>query len=249
MLPELTRHDLAAALAEVAAKLLEAAGITAPPVDAFAIAGACGLVVLSDDQQAGRARFVRLRRHAPSFGQGSIFLRPDPRPERLQWAVAHEIGESRAGEVFRLLGARAGEAPDGTRELVANALASHLLLPLEWFRADGPACRWDLPRLKRRYATASHELIARRMLEFDPPVIVTVFDQGRLTWRQWARAGRPPRLTAEERRCWQQAHDTGRSQRLNHQGLTMRAWAVHEPDWKREILRTELPDADFDDYG
>ena len=32
-------------------------------------------------------------------------------------------------------------------------------------------------------------------------------------------------------------------------GLTMRAWAIHEPDWKREILRTELPDADFDDYG
>ena len=247
MLPELTRHDLAAALAEVAAKLLEAAAISAPPVDAFAVAEACGLVVLSDDQQAGRARFVRLRRHAPGFGQGSIFLRPDPRPERLQWAVAHEIGESRAADVFRLLGVRAGEAPDGARESVANGLASHVLLPMEWFRADGIEFRWDLLKLKRRYATASHELIARRMLDFEPSAIVTVFDQARITWRHWARAGRPPRLAAEERRCWQTAHVAGRPQRRAHQGLTIRAWAIHEPDWKREILRTELPDGDFDD--
>jgi hypothetical protein len=249
MLPELTRHDLAAALAEVAAKLLDAAEISAPPVDAFVVAGACGLAVLSDDQQAGRARFVRLRRHAPDFGQGSIFLRPDPRPERLQWAVAHEIGESRAAEVFRLLGARVGETPAGAREFVANSLASHLLLPMEWFGADGALCRWDLLRLKRRYSTASHELIARRMLDFEPPVIITVFDQARMTWRNWAHAGRTPRLAGEECRCWQQVHDTGRMHRREHQGLAIRAWAVHEPDWKREIMRTELPDADFDDYG
>jgi hypothetical protein len=123
MLPELTPHDFAAALAEVAARLLAAAGVAAPPVDAFAVAKACGLVVLSDDQQTGRARIVRLRRHAPAFGQGSIFVRPDPRPERLQWAVAHEIGESQAAEVFRLLAMRVGEAPAGAREAVANGFA------------------------------------------------------------------------------------------------------------------------------
>jgi hypothetical protein len=87
------------------------------------------------------------------------------------------------------------------------------------------------------------------MLDFEPPVIITVFDHARITWRRWARAGRPVRLTTEERRCWQAAHETGRSQRRLHPGMTLRAWAIHEPDWKREILRTELPDADFAEVG
>ncbi len=47
----------------------------------------------------------------------------------------------------------------------------------------------------------------------------------------------------------QQAHDTDSTERRDHQGLAMRAWAIHEPDWKREILSTKLPDADFEDCG
>ncbi len=246
MLPELTRHDFDRILSEIAAELLQRASITAPPVDAFAVAAASGLAVVADDQQSGRARFVRLQHHAPGFGSGSIFLRPDPRPERLHWAVAHEIGESLAFLVFERLGVRALEAAEGSRELVANRLASNLLLPTAWLREDAARLRWDLLRLKRRYNTASHELIARRMLDFDWPIIITVFDQQRVTWRQWTRGDRPPRLTPAEMRCWRQAYDTGKPHRVQETSYTIRAWPVHEPDWRREILRTELPDESFD---
>lgn len=246
MLPELTQHELAAAVDHVAAGLLERTGIAAPPVDAFRVAASCGLSVLTDEEQGGRARFVRLQRQLPGCTAGSIFVRSDSRPERMQWAVAHEIGESQAARVFRQLGVAACEAMAGARERVANALASHLLLPTAWFLADARQCRWDLADLKRRYATASHELIARRMLDFEPPVIVTVFDQGRVTWRHASLGGRPPRLVPEERICWRQAHETGEPQSCRGRGLDIHAWAVHEPGWRREIMRTELPDSACD---
>ena len=55
---------------------------------------------------------------------------------------------------------------------MANNLAGRLLLPTAWFVADAAAENWDLIALKHRYATASHELIARRMLESIEPLAV-----------------------------------------------------------------------------
>lgn len=247
MLPEFTPRDLSVALDEIAEELLERAGIGAPPVDAFQVAAACRLSVMADELQEGRARFVRLRRQPAGGEAGSIFVRSDPRPERVQWAIAHEIGESQAARVFQQLGVGGAEAAAGAREDVANALAGHLLLPTRWLAPDAADCRWDLLELKRRYRTASHELIARRMLEFEPPAIITVCDKGRVTWRRSPLYARPPRPSPEERRCWHLAHETGEAQRGCWRGLEIRAWPVHEPDWKREILRTELPDSVWDD--
>ena len=86
-------------------------------------------------------------------------------------AVAHEIGEHIAYRVFARWGADPVETAANAREQVANWLAGRLLLPTAWFAADGTACGWDLLALKARYNTASHELIARRMLECRPPVM------------------------------------------------------------------------------
>jgi hypothetical protein len=245
VLPEITPYDCAQALDDAAEELLAEASVSGPPVDAFAVAAACRFSVALDDEQQGRARFVRLKRRAADRDAGAILIRSDPRAERLQWAVAHELGEALAEQVFRRLGVRPAETAADMREQVANALASHLLLPSRWFRAFGVRAEWDLLRLKRRFSTASHELIARRMLDFEPPAILTVFDHGRVTWRRTA-ARRPPRLSAAELQCWRRTHETAEPERIEQQGLVIRAWAVHEPEWKREILRTDLPTEDLD---
>src|SRR5205085_1778257 len=104
MLPELTPEEFSAALDLAAADVLSAAAGDAPPVDAFALASGLGLKVAFDDRQSGRGRFVRLKAFARSSSRGSILVRPEPRSERLQWAVAHEIGESLAARVFEILG-------------------------------------------------------------------------------------------------------------------------------------------------
>ena len=242
--PDITPHDYAAALDAVVEDLLAEAGVVAPPVDAFRLAANCRLAVLVDDDQQGRARFVRLARHGGDCQRGAIFIRSDPRPERRQWAVAHEVGEAVAEHVFRLLGVHPAEAGLAARESVANALASHLLLPTRWFERWARRADWDLLRLKRRFATASHELIARRMLEFEAPAIISVFDQGKVTWRMSNRGHRAPPLSPAETRCWREAHDTGRPRRRECQPLRVVCWPVHEPEWKREILRTALPELD-----
>ena len=78
-------------------------------------------------------------------------MRPEPRLERQQWAVAHEIGEHVAYHVFAHWGVDPREAAPNARETVANNLAGRLLLPTAWFAADAAACGWDLMALKARY--------------------------------------------------------------------------------------------------
>ncbi len=247
MLPELPDEQIREALEAVAQETLAHAEWLAPPVDAAELAERLGMVVAPDAVGAEtRARFVRLGGSSVE-GQAVILFADDPRPERRQWAVAHEIGESLAYRVFAELGVDPREAPPAAREDAANRLAGRLLLPREWFAADGPAMDWDLLELKGRYATASHELIARRMLEMRPAVIITMFDQGRPRWRRSNRLHRPPPLAPPEQDAWRASHTTGLAMRceaseLPEEIVDVRAWAIHEPQWKREIVRTELGD-------
>ncbi len=240
MLPEITKHDLDAALEDVSTAVLSDARVFQPPVNAFTVAATLGIDVVHDREQPGRARFVQLSGgpRCSESGGGTIFLRPEPRRERRQWAVAHEIGERWAHRVFRILGVDPLEAPPHTREHVANLLAGRLLLPQTWFAADAAACGWDLFHLKSRYETASHELIARRMLDCGPRVIISIFDQGQLSMRRSNVTGRVPPPTRLEQECWQQAHRHGLPHHIGFALSEIRAWPVHETNWKREILRT-----------
>jgi len=240
MLAELTHEEVAAALDAVVLEILDMAGVARPPVDAFAAAQRLGVVVAEDDRQQGRARFVRLNRRGVSPPQSTILLRPDPRPERRHWAVAHEIGEHAAARLFERLAIDPREADPIARERTANHLAGRLLLPSNWLTEDGPACSWDLWELKSRYATASHELIARRMLDFPQPVIITVYDNGRITLRRSNVSGRTPPPSPEETACRRAANETGQPQEAAAGTHSVRAWPVHEAGWKREILRTEI---------
>ncbi len=207
MFPGLTAEEISAGLDAAVMEVLREAGVEGPPVDPLAVAEALGIIVASDDRQEGRARYVRLGGRRGRSSRATILLRPDPRSERRHWALAHEIGEHVAHRVFAQLGTDPREAAPNAREAVANQMAGRLLLPTAWFAADGSALGWDLFALKRRYATASHELIARRMLEMPAPAIVSIFDQGRLYFRRSNLPGRvPPPCFIEE---WEGLHAVG----------------------------------------
>jgi Zn-dependent peptidase ImmA (M78 family) len=246
MFPGLTSEEIAAAFDAVVMQLLDEVGIDTPPVAPAAIAKAIGIVVAEDARQTGRGRYVRLRGIRGRSGRATILLRPDPREERRHWALAHEIGEHVAHRVFGLLGVVPEETSDNAREAVANQLAGRILLPTPWFVDDGRQSNWDLLAMKDRYRTASHELIARRMLENSPPIIVTIIDQTDLYFRRSNVTGRVPPLSECERRCWRDAHRHNRPRRLRSATRSVCAWPVHEEGWKREILRTEI---DFEQAG
>ena len=191
-----------------------------------------------------RGRFVRLGTQGIAR-RGTILVADDPRPERKQWAVAHEVGECVAHRLFTLLEIDYADIPPAGRERAANHLANALLLPRDWFSADGSALDWDLRELKQIYCTASHELIARRMLEMSPPVIISLFDQGALQWRRSNLLRRPPPLTPVESKTWRSAFELAEPAFCVETNLPLgidevRCWPVHEPGWRREILRTQL---------
>lgn len=240
MLAGITSDDLSEALDKVAMEVLDQAGIDRPPVDAVQLACRLGITVAVDDQQRGRARYVRLRGIRGRKPRPTILLRPEPRCERRHWAIAHEIGEHVAYRVFRLLLVDPREAAPNARERVATHLAGRLLLPGPWFSGDAATCAWDLLSLKSRYTTASHELIARRMLDLGPLVIISIFDLGQLSFRASNVPGQVPAPSSREMACWRRAHARNLAEESNDGPRKIQAWPVHEPGWKREIVRTEV---------
>ena len=242
MLPEITSEELIQALDRCVADVLEQQGIAGPPVDALTLAAGLGMDVAWDAAQPGRARIVRLSRAARGGPQHAVLVRPEPRPERIQWAVAHEIGESLAHRIFAELGMDPLAAPAGAREQVANQVAVRLLLPEAWFAADGAKCNWDLSALKQRYGTASHELIARRMLDFPGGVVITIYDQGQAKFRRASGGRRAGPRRPIEIACRTVVHETSQPARRTDDECIARGWPVHEADWKREILRLEWKD-------
>jgi predicted transcriptional regulator len=247
MLPETAQEELAAALDAAVADVFAAVDWTAPPVDAIRLARTLGFAVAWDDRQSTRARFVRAHAGPGDLACRSILLRPEPRVERRHWAVAHEIGEQLAHGVAERLDIDASTAAAGVRERLANELAARILLPTAWFAAAAGACDWDLPALKKRFSTASHELIARRMLDFPPAIIITVFDNGGISFRRSNQANPTRRLLDAEVECLHAVRASSALCVVDGGAWRVQGWPVYEADWKREILRTSLPDFPFDD--
>lgn len=233
-------EDWAAACDAVATDLGARVGGIEPPVDVLRMARRLRVELVWDAGQTGRAR----RQHLA--GQPAIFLRPDDRPERVQWAAAHELGEQFADRVMARLGLSGDELLPRQREAVANQLANRILLPGEAFAAACREMAGDLFRLKERFATASHELIAWRMLDLPGPRIVTVCDHGILSRRQCNFVARTPVPQVNEVEAWARAHQTGEQTAHSWPGGSVRVWPVHEPAWKREIAVTEV---DLDGIG
>ena len=240
MLTEVPPEQYAAVLDDVAIHMLNQAGITGPPIDPFALARILGITVAEDADQVERARYVRLCISRGRRPRPAVLLRPEERRERFHFALAHEIGEHLAHDVFSRLGTTPTETSGNAREDVANHLAGRLLVPSDWLLEDGIGCGWDLFQLKTRYTNASHELLARRMLGLAPQVIITIIDKGQLYFRRSNVPGRVPPLAEVEKECQERTNQDGVVSEGECPPLRVQAWPIHEPDWKREILRTEV---------
>lgn len=232
-------HGWIQACDHVAQRLLEEAGVDGPPFDMTVLAHRCRLMVAYDGSQAGRGRLKRFG------GRTAILVRPEDRPERLQWTIAHEIGEAYAHRVFEAVEADAHDVPPARREQVASELASRLLLPPEQFLRDARFLDGDVILLKRNYSTASHELILLNLLRLPTLSLVTVFDHGSLTRRRGNGQLAPPQLLSTEKDVWARVHSSGAAQETSTDSVRVQGWPVHEPGWKRELLRTTVVD-EFD---
>jgi hypothetical protein len=229
----LSREEVHEAIDRAIAELLDAAGVAGPPVDAIALAqGHLGIIVCLDRTQPQRGRAQRVA------GRQQIFLRPEPSEERHQWTVAHEIGEHLKAQLLHRLGVEPEQTRALAGESLANLFADRLLAPTAWLAEQGRECGWDLLELKRRFRTASHEVLAWRLLDLSEPCIVTIVDNDHVHRRR-SNAWRVNReLSPPERACQRRVHQESRPHTLAEDGWTVQGWPVHQADWKREVLRS-----------
>lgn len=205
--------------------LLERVGIHEPPVDAYVVAHRLGLTIHIDPFLKTRG-YSRRRWDLETIIVGS---KNPNKSERKQFTIAHEIGET-------LL---KGKVEKECLEEACNLMAVNLLLPGEWFKRDAGASDFDLFELKKVYSSASHELIAFRMLEFRP-MIITIFDNGRLYRRKSSYSFPIKTACPLERRCLMDVTASGGKIFLGDEKISVTGWPVFREDWKRVILRTEF---------
>jgi hypothetical protein len=213
----------------IVAELLQELGLPPVNIDAFAVARGLGMDVAVDARQAGRARIKRIA------GTQAVLLRPEERPERLQWALAHEIGESLAPRVAARLKGEGGEVAI-LREQWANLFASRLLLPRGGFLPLARQLDGNVIQLKRHFPNVSFEQLLWGLLRLEVPTVASVFDQGSLVRRIGNTGGKAP-LTPWEREVWERVHETGECLDETAGPYRLQGWAIHEPPWKRELLR------------
>lgn len=214
-------------------KLLGEANISSPPIDVMKLTDRLGIRVVLDKAQGIRG-FHKIVRHKPL-----IVVRPESRVERLNWAVAHELGEVYGYQIYRRLNSNPTRDPSvPNREEMANRIAKCLLLPWKHFQREAQNSDCDLFELKDLFSTASHEMIATRLLDLDSLRYVSIFDHGAMRRRWTNEANRVTRLHPAEKQCWEETHEMGNPVEKISGGLRIRCWPIHEMDWKREILQT-----------
>jgi len=241
MTEDLSHEEIAHAVDQAVANLLDAATIEAPPVDAVALArGHLGLTIRVEAQPERRGRSRR-----PAAG-GEIILSPGLSEERKQWTVAQEIGARFKPAVLERLGLAADRPRGLLGESLANLFAQRLLVPTCWFAVEARARAYDLLDLKKLFASASHEVIAWRWLDLPAPCIVTLIDNDHVQRRRGNAFRVQRELSEPERRCQRYVSHYSRPQTLQEDGWTVQGWPVHQADWKREVLRSVI---DRDESG
>jgi Zn-dependent peptidase ImmA (M78 family) len=220
-------------------ELLSAAGVEKPPVDTVVLARRhLAIQVCLDRSQKQRGRAQR------AGGRRQIYIRPEPTEERHQWTIAHEIGEHFKVPLLEQLGAEAQETRAMVGESLANLFAYHLLVPACWFSTDAPQHSFDILELKKLYNTASHEVIAWRLLDLPQPCIITIIDNDHVSRRRSNAWPIRRELERVEKQCQEYVNHYSRPRLVSENGWTVQGWPVHQVDWKREILRSVV-DADF----
>ena len=212
---DLTREDVYHAADRLVEELLEVAGVTRPPVNAVDVA---------------RHLKMALREPAADAPRGS--------EESRQWSAAQAIGERLKLDLLRRLGFDPASRQSLPGESLAGLLAHRLLTPTSWFAADARACGWDVPELKRFYDTAGYEVVAWRLLALPEPCVITIVENDHVHRRR-SNAWRVNKtLQPAERECQRYVHHYSRPRVVSAEGWTVQGWPLHEPDWKREILRS-----------
>ena len=238
---DFSQDDLLDAIDRAVRQLLDAEGVTRPPVDAVTLAqDAFGLTVVEaepdDEQEQGR-----FGPRPPRRRSREVVLRPEQSLASRHAVCARACAKELLPGILAKLGVTPGTENRSAANQLAAVIAPRLLMPSHWWERDARRAGFDLPELKAKYATVGVELLLLRMLDVDEPAVVAVVDDGTATTRRSNRQPVGRGLLAAELLCCERVRAEREPQRARRDGWTTQGWPIPDGPFDRILLRS-VPD-------
>lgn len=238
---DFSQEELVEAVDRLVAGMLERAGVTAPPVDALALAEHhLGIPVEwvepAEEDETGRRR-PRVR----PVG-GGIALTRDMSAEQRQRAAADGVARLLLPDVYRKVGVVPGSESKQFAAHVRALTVARVLIPARLLRAALRECKFDVPALQKVFSTASMEAVAARLLDLEEPCVVAVVDDGVVASRRSNRMPATRKLEAAEQECVDRVTELDLPHRARVGEWTAWGWPVPGRPFRRIILRAVRDD-------
>jgi hypothetical protein len=238
---DFSQEELFEAIDRLVAGMLERAGVTAPPVDALALAeNHLGIPVevvepVEEDERGRR------RPRASRPAGGGVVLSPDMTDEQRQRAAAEGIARLFTPDILRKVGVTPGSETKQFAAQLRGLTAARLLVPTRMLRAALRGSKLDVLALHAVFRTASPEAVALRLLDLDEPCVIAVVDDGVVALRKSNRLAVTKKLEPAEQECVDRITELDLPQRTRSEGWTVQGWPVPGRAFRRILLRS-VPD-------
>jgi hypothetical protein len=174
----------------------------------------------AEEDEGGRRR---PRARPPGNG---ITLTTGMSDEQQQKAAATGIANLLLPDVLHKLGIPQGAEGKPFLAHVRGLIVPRVLIPTRLLRAALRDCKYDIPALKRVFATASMEMIGLRLLDLDTPCVIAIVDDGVVAARRGNQAAVPKGLSAAERECVERVTELDLPHRARAGEWTAWGWPV-----------------------
>lgn len=233
-------EELIDAIDRLVAGMLERAGVTAPPVNALAIAEhhlgiPIEVVEPAEEDDSGR----RPRSRASG---GGITLSTNMTAEQRQRAAADGIARLLLPDICRKVGVVVGSESRQFAAHVRTLIVARVLIPNKLLRAALRDCKYDVPELHARFRTASMEAVAGRLLDLDDFCVIAVVDDGVVASRRCNRMPVNRKLEPAEQECVDRITELDLPYRARAGEWTAWGWPVPNRPFRRIILRAVRDD-------
>lgn len=221
--------------------LLARHGVSAPPVDAVALAvRAFGYQVREEEEDDGPRRYGDRPKPKPR-GRVLAFLPTHSETARNSLA-ARACAKEMIPDLLPALGIAAGTENKAAQGQLVGLIAPRLVLPTRWYAAAVRKANADLVRLHdETFPTVAYEWLALRLLDLDEPCAIAVVDDGSVSTRRSNFAQLTKKLTEAEQACVEKVQATEEPQVVRRDGWTARGWPIPSGPFNRIILRS-VPD-------
>ncbi len=238
---EFSQEELVEIIDRMIAGMMERAGITTGSVDALALADHHLGIPIEVVEPAEEDESGKRRPRSRGANAGTITLTTDMSEEQRQRVAADGIARLLLPDICKKVGMMLGSESKQFVTFVRGLVIPRVLIPTRAFRSALRECRYDVPALKRIFATASMEMIALRFLDLDETCVVSIVDDGVVASRRGNRVAVSRKLEAAEQECVERITELELPHRARKGDWTAHGWPVPDRPFRRILLRA-VPD-------